>query len=321
MAANGDREPAPGMNAMPDVQFDAPSTLAEALRLMAADAPDAPVRPLSGGSDLIVQIRSGRARSARIVDLKRIPELIGIRRDDRGWLVGAATPCAVIGEHPALRADWPGVVEAACLIGSPQVQGRASLGGNLCNASPAADSVPALIAAGAIAILVTADGSGTLRRREIPVETLPQGPGRTTLAPGELLEAIRLPAPPTRGGDAYLRLIPRSEMDIAVAGCGVALGLDADGRIASARVALGAVAPTALLVPAAAEAIVGSTLDEAACRRLEEAARAASRPIDDKRGTASYRTRVAGVLARRAALVAFERARTTRQRTGMEDAR
>jgi carbon-monoxide dehydrogenase medium subunit len=307
------------MNAMPELRFDAPSTLAEALRLMAAQAPDAPVRPLSGGSDLIVQMRSGRLRPALVVDLKRIPEFTGIRRDGGGWLVGAATPCAVIGENAALCADWPGVVEAACLIGSPQVQGRASLGGNLCNASPAADSVPALIAAGATAIIVGADSDGAPQRREIPVEALAQGPGRTALAPGELLEAIRLPAPPARGADAYLRLIPRSEMDIAVVGCGVALGLDAEGRIASARVALGAVAPTALLVPAAAEAIVRSTLDEAACRRLEEAVRAACRPIDDKRGTAAYRTRVAGALARRAALRAFERAGAAGPRTAEEN--
>ena len=306
---------------MPELRFDAPSTLAEALRLMAAHAPDAPVRPLSGGSDLIVQMRSGRTRPAQVVDLKRIPELVGIRRDGGGWLIGAATPCAVIGEHAALRADWPGVVEAACLIGSPQVQGRASLGGNLCNASPAADSVPALIAAGATAIIVSLDGGGAVRRREVPVEALPQGPGRTALAEGELVEAIRLPVPPVRGADAYLRLIPRTEMDIAVVGCGVSLSLDTDGRIASARVALGAVAPTALLVPAAAEAIVGSPLDEAACRRLEEAVRAACRPIDDKRGTAAYRTRVAGVLARRAALRAFERAAAARPHTGEENAR
>jgi carbon-monoxide dehydrogenase medium subunit len=309
------------MNAMPELRFDAPSTLAEALRLMAAQEPGAPVRPLSGGSDLIVQMRSGRTRPARIVDLKRIPGLTGIRREGGGWLIGAATPCAVIGENAALRADWPGVVEAACLIGSPQVQGRASLGGNLCNASPAADSVPALIAAGATAIIVSAGSDGAPQRREVPVEALPQGPGRIALAPGELLEAICLPARAPRCGDAYLRLIPRSEMDIAVAGCGVALGLDADGRIASARVALGAVAPTALLVPAAAAAIVGSVLDETACRRLEEAVRAACRPIDDKRGTASYRTRVAGVLARRAALRAFERASAARPRTGEENPR
>lgn len=303
------------MSNVPDLQFHAPPTLVDALRLMAASASGAPVRPLAGGSDLVVQMRSGRLRPGGIVDLKRIPEMIGIAREDAagphgpGWLIGAATPCAVIGEHAALRAEWPGVVEAACLIGSPQVQGRASLGGNLCNASPAADSVPALIAAGATALIGAAGTGDTVQRREIPVEALQQGPGRTTLAPGELLLAVRLPPRAPRSGDAYLRLIPRSEMDIAVAGCGVALRLDAAGRITAARVSLGAVAPTALLAAAAADAIIGSTLDEAACQRLAAAASAACRPIDDKRGTADYRIRVAGVLARRAALLAYERAR------------
>ena len=290
-----------------------PPTLTDALALMAGGQ----ARVLAGGTDLYPGAGSGLA--GPIVDLGNLAELSGLRRDAGLW-IGAATSWTAIAEAdlpPACRA----LQQAARQVGGRQVQNAGTIGGNLCNASPAADSVPALIAAGATAVLVSAGPGGALHRREIPVEALPQGPGRTALAAGELLEAIRLPAPPARAGDAYLRLIPRSEMDIAVAGCGVALGLDADGRIASARVALGAVAPTALLVPAAAEAIVGSTLDEAACRRLEEAARAASRPIDDKRGTASYRTRVAGVLARRAALVAFERARTTRQRTGMEDAR
>ena len=297
------------MSNLSDLRFDAPSTLADALHLLALSGPDRPLRPLAGGSDLIVQMRSGRARPAGIVDLKRIPELIGIRRDAGGWLIGAATPCAAIGEHAALRADWPGVVEAACLIGSPQVQGRASLGGNLCNASPAADSVPALIAAGATLLIAGEGSDGSPSRREIPVEALPQSPGRTTLTPCELVLAVRLPPRPARSADAYLRLIPRSEMDIAVAGCGVSLTLDAGGRIAAARVAIGAVAPTALRVPAAADAIVGSTLDADALARLEAAVRAACRPIDDKRGTAAYRTRVAGVLARRAALQALERAR------------
>lgn len=297
------------MSNVPDLEYRAPSALADALRLMAGAASGGPVRPLAGGSDLIVQMRSGRLRPAAVVDLKRIPDMIGIRRDADGWTIGAATPCAAIGEHAGLRAEWPGVVEAACLIGSPQVQGRASLGGNLCNASPAADSVPALIAAGATAVIVCAGNGDAPQRREIPVEALAQGPGRTTLGAGELLLAVRLPSRAARSGDAYLRLIPRSEMDIAVAGCGVSLTLDTAGRITAARVALGAVAPTALLVPAAADAIVGSTLDEAACLRLEAAVRTACRPIDDKRGTAAYRIRVAGVLARRAASTALERAR------------
>jgi carbon-monoxide dehydrogenase medium subunit len=284
-----------------ELDYQAPTTLDAALALLAGG--DASTRPMAGGSDLIVQMRSGRVRAARIVDLKRIPGLIGITADATGFTIGAATPCAAIGEHAALAAAWPGVVEAARLIGSPQVQGRASVGGNLCNASPAADSVPAMIAAGAVCLI-----AGPAGPRELPVEKMTLGPGRNALAAGELLRAIRLPLRAARSGDAYLRLIPRTEMDIAVVGAGVNLTLDAQGRITGARVALGAVAPTALLVPAAADALVGSTLDAAALARLDAAARAACKPIDDKRGTAAYRTRVAGVLARRAATIAYQRA-------------
>ena len=292
---------------MAELAFNAPLTLAQAFSLLAAptDSPARPdgTRPLAGGSDLIVQMRSGRLRPQRIVDLKRIPELIGITREPTGWRIGAATPCALLGEHAALRADWPGLVESACLIGSAQIQSRASLGGNLCNASPAADSVPALIAAGALCEI--GSGMGT---RELPVEQMLLAPGRHALAPGELLLALRLPVRAPNSGDAYLRLIPRTEMDIAVVGAGVWLQVDGQQRIVAARVALGAVAPTALLVPAAAEALIGSTLASAAIETLAAAARAACRPIDDKRGTAAYRTRVAGVLAQRAAAIAYERA-------------
>ena len=284
---------------MLELEFEAPTTLDGAFAVLSGNG----VRPLAGGSDLIVQMRSGRLRPARIVDVKRIPELIGIQGDASGWTIAAATPCAVIGAHAGLRAAWPGVVEAACLIGSAQIQGRASIGGNLCNASPAADSVPALIAAGAVAVVGSSAG-----RRELPVEQMLVSPGKNSLAAGELLLAIRLPAQGVRSGDAYLRLIPRTEMDIAVVGVGVNLSLDAAGVVTSARVALGAVAPTALLVAEAAQAIIGSRLDDAACTRLEAAARAACKPIDDKRGTAAYRTRVAGVLATRAAKIAYSRA-------------
>jgi CO/xanthine dehydrogenase FAD-binding subunit len=282
-------------------EFSAPSCLADALALMASRGPGN--RPLAGGTDLIVQMRSGRQHPERLIDLKRIPEMIGIRSEGAGFLIGAATPCAAIGEHAGLRAAWPGLVEAACLIGSTQVQGRATLGGNLCNASPAADSVPALMAAG-VTCLVAAQG----RQREVPVASIQAGPGRTHLATDELITAFRVPARPTRTGDAYLRLIPRTEMDIAVVGTGVCLTLDADGRIAAARVALGAVAPTAVEVEAAAAALRGSTLDEASIERLQAVVRAACAPIDDKRGSAAYRIRVAAVLASRAARIAYERA-------------
>jgi carbon-monoxide dehydrogenase medium subunit len=278
----------------------APASPEEAARALAAAGAG---RPLSGGTDLLVQLRAGRVKPDLIVDLKRIAGAIGVRHEAGGFVIGAATPGALLGEHSALTAAWPGVVEAANLIGSTQVQGRASLAGNLCNASPAADSVPALIAARAVCVIVGPDG-----RREAPVESIATGPGRTSLSPGEFILEFRLPPRAARAADAYLRLIPRTEMDIAVAGAGVSLALDADGKVAEAHVALGAVAPTALLVGEAGAALVGTTLDEAALGRLDAAARAACRPITDKRGTAEYRTRIAGVLARRAALIAYARA-------------
>ncbi|MEY4138788.1 MAG: hypothetical protein RLZZ371_970 [Pseudomonadota bacterium] len=291
-----------------NAKYHAPKTVSELLQLMSATSTDALARPLAGGSDLIVQMGSGRIQPANIVDLKRIPELVGIKHDSNGWHIGAATPIAVMGEHAELRAAWPGVVEAATLIGSKQVQGRGTIAGNLCNASPAADSVPALIAAGAVAVVGSAGADGKVTTREVAVESIPKSPGRTNLAANEVVLSIRLPNRNARAADAYLRLTPRTEMDIAVVGCGVSLELDAEGRVTSARVGLGAVAPTALLVPEAAKALVGSKLEAEAMTRFEAAVRAACRPIDDKRGTAEYRIQVAGVLARRAATTAQQRA-------------
>jgi carbon-monoxide dehydrogenase medium subunit len=260
-------------------------------------------RILAGGTDLIVQMRGGRVKPGVIIDIKRIPGMLEIRADKDGFLIGAAVPGAVLGEHEALRKAWPGVIEAANLIGSTQVQGRASLGGNLCNASPAADSVPALIAAGAICIVEGAKG-----RREVPVEQVQAGPGRTSLAPDEILVTFRLSSPPPRSGDAYLRLIPRTEMDIAVVGAGVGLTFDASGVCTAARIGIGAVAPTALLVKDAGAALVGTRLEPAAISKMEAAVAAACKPISDKRGTAEYRTKIACVLARRAVGIAKERA-------------
>jgi len=205
-------------------------------------------------------------------------------------------------EHAKLIKSWPGVVEAANLIGSDQIQSRCTIAGNLCNASPAADSVPALIAAGAKAVIV-----GEQRRRTVPVEKIITGPGETSLAKGEMIEAITLPKPATNSGDAYLRFIPRTEMDIAVVGVGVSLTLSR-GVVKTARVAMGAVAPTPVLVPKAAKSIIGTKLDDAALEKMAAACSAACNPIDDKRGTIEYRTRVAGVLARRAVKIAYERA-------------
>jgi carbon-monoxide dehydrogenase medium subunit len=285
---------------LPQLDYLAPTSAEDAARALAT----AGARPLSGGTDLLVQLRGGRIKPQVIVDLKRIPEAIGIRQEaNGGFVIGASTPGAIIGEHAALTQAWPGVVEAANLIGSTQVQGRASLAGNLCNASPAADSVPAMVAARATAVIVGPNG-----RRELPVEAVATGPGQTSLAPGEFVLEIKLPPRPPRSADAYLRFIPRTEMDIAVVGAGVNLTLDKDGVVTEAHVALGAVAPTVLLVPEAGQALVGSKVQEAGLARLDAAAQAACRPISDKRGTADYRTKVAGVLARRAALIAYNRA-------------
>ena len=286
---------------MNDMRYEAPDTVDGAVALLAGASGEA--RLLAGGTDLLVQLRAEMIAPALVVDLKRIPELRSIAAEDGGFRVGAAVSGAELGEHPGVKALWPGVVEATELIGSTQIQGRASLGGNLCNASPAADSVPAMIAAGAIARVAGPGGT-----REVAVEEIATGPGQTSLAKDEIVVSILLPARPPGSSDAYLRFIPRTEMDIAVVGAGVSLRLDAGGVCSAARVSLGAVAARALLVPEAAEALIGSKLDAAALARLEAAASAACRPIDDKRGTKEYRIQVAGVLARRAALIAAERA-------------
>ena len=283
------------------LNYSAPSSVDEAIRTLAGASGAAKI--LSGGTDLLVQLRSGRTKPDLIVDIKKIPGISGIREQDGAFVIGAATSGAMIGECDALKQAWPGVVEAANLIGSTQVQGRASLAGNLCNASPAADSVPALIAARATCVVAGANG-----RREVLVESIATGPGRTSLKPDELIIEFHLPKRPPRSADAYLRFIPRTEMDIAVVGAGVNVTLDANGVCTDARVVLGAVAPTAVLVPEAAAALVGRKLDETALAGLDRAARAACKPIDDKRGTIEYRTKVAGVIARRAATIAFERA-------------
>jgi carbon-monoxide dehydrogenase medium subunit len=262
-----------------------------------------PAAILAGGSDLLVRMKGGFVEPELIVDIKRIGGLSDVTETADGFRIGAAVPCAVLGENKALRKAWPGVVEAANLIGSKQVQGRCTITGNLCNASPAADSVPAMVAAGARAVVVGPSG-----KRTIAVEAVPTGPGRTSLAKGEIIEAILLDKRPPHAGDAYLRFIPRTEMDIAVVSAGVNLTLDAKGVVTAARGSLGAVAPTVLLVDAAAKAIIGSKIDDKALAKLAAACSAACRPIDDKRGTIEFRQKVAGVLARRAAKIAYQRA-------------
>jgi CO/xanthine dehydrogenase FAD-binding subunit len=284
------------------MRYEAPESLEGAVALLAGVKGEA--RVLAGGTDLLVQMRADMVDPELIVDIKKIRETRTVTEDKGGWRIGAAVTGAELREHTRLKQAWPGVVEAANLIGSTQVQGRATLGGNLCNGSPAADSVPALIAAGAVATLVGPKG-----RRDLPVEDVMLGPRKLALTRGEIVVSFRLPPRPPRSGDAYLRFIPRTEMDIAVVGAGVSVSLDGGGIITAARVSLGAVAARVLLVAEAAQAIIGSRLDKAAQDRLEAAARAACRPIDDKRGTIEFRIDVAAVLARRTALIALNRAR------------
>jgi carbon-monoxide dehydrogenase medium subunit len=293
--------PEDSTNKVTIMQFEAPQTVKAAAALLAKAKGSAYV--LAGGSDLLVRMKGGFIEPDLIVDIKRIKGLSDIKKTASGFSIGAAVPCAKMGEDKALKKAWPGVVEAANLIGSKQVQGRCTITGNMCNAGPAADSVPALVAAAAKAVI-----QGPKAKRTIPVEQVAVGPGKNSLKKGEIVESIQLPARPAKSGDAYLRFIPRSEMDIAVVSCGVSLSLDAKGAVKDARVSLGAVAPTVLLVADAAKAIIGTRLDDAALEKLGKACSAACRPIDDKRGTIEFRTKVAAVLAKRAAKIAYSRA-------------
>jgi CO/xanthine dehydrogenase FAD-binding subunit len=286
---------------MQEIRYEAPESVAQAVRLIEAD-PRATV--IAGGTDLLVQFRAGQRQPTAFIDIKRIPELVDLALDEDGLRLGAATCAAVISEQPEVKRLWPGLVEAVRLIGSTQIQGRGTVGGNLCNASPAADTTCALIVNRARCVV-----AGPAGERTVAVEQFCTGPGKTILQCGEFLVAIRIPRPAPRTSDAYLRLVPRSEMDIAVAGAGVSVTLDGDGVCTAARVAIGAVAPTALLVPDAARALVGTRVDDAALAQAGKAASAAARPIDDKRGTAAYRRAVVGVLTRRAAVIAADRAK------------
>ena len=282
--------------------YEAPCSVKETVELL--QGANGSARILAGGTDLLAQMRTGFVSPDLLIDVKKIPELTTIDElPDGGFRVGAAVCGAALGEHAALKAAWPGVVEATELIGSAQIQGRASLGGNLCNASPAADAVPALIAAAATCTI-----AGPSDTREAAVETIVIGPGQTSLSLGEFIVDFHLPARPACSADAYLRMIPRSEMDIAIVGAAVSLTLDDGGVCSAARVCLGAVAATPLLVEAAGEALVGTRVDDDALAAAGEAASAAASPIDDKRGTIEYRRKVSGVLTRRAAKIATERA-------------
>jgi CO/xanthine dehydrogenase FAD-binding subunit len=279
-------------------RYEAPTEVEGAVALLAETEG---ARVLSGGTDLLVQMRTGAGAPPVFVDVKRIPRLSRLELDADGLRAGAAVPAGEIYGNESVRSLWPGLAEATDLIGSTQIQGRATWSGNLCNASPAADSVPALIANGATAVVAGPNGE-----RRVSVEWFTTGPGRNVLERGELVIEFEVPA---HAADAYLRLIPRTEMDIAVVGAAVRLVLDGAGTVAEARVVLGAVAPTAIRVPEAEAALVGSKLEDAALAAAGAASSAAASPIDDKRGTVAYRKQVAGVLTRRAARIAYDRAR------------
>jgi len=258
----------------------------------------------AGGTVVIVQMYADLIEPSLLVDIKNIPELRTTSENGGAWRFGAAVTGMEMLENEAFCKAWPGVMEGVSLIGSIQVKGRATVAGNLCNASPAADSVPAMIAAGAVASVVGPNG-----QRDVPVENVVIGPGQTSLEKGEIIVSFSLPARPPHSGDCYLRLTPRTEMDIAVVGAGVNLTLDDGGTCTAARVSLGAVAPTPLLVEDAAKALIGTKVDAAALAEMGKAASAACNPISDKRGTKEYRIKTAAVIARRAAEKALERAR------------
>jgi len=288
---------------MSEVKFISPETIEQAVDAYSKSSKEGKTKILAGGTDLLVQIRSGISQPDTIIDIKNIKELKEISNDNGSYTIGAAVAGAVLDEEEDFGNNWPGVLEALRLIGSEQIQGRASLGGNLCNASPAGDSVPALIAAGCKAVI-----AGPGERKEIPIENFHLGPGKTILENGQMLVALKFPKRNNNSADAYLRMTPRTEMDIAVVGCGVNISIE-NGVCTNARVSLGAVAPKPLLINEASDILVGSSLDEETLEKVSKICRDSCNPIDDKRGTIDYRTKVAGVLFKRATLLAADRIR------------
>lgn len=263
-------------------------------------------RPLVGGTDLLVQLRGGRFELDAVVDIKGVPEAnaLQVNGDLR---VGAAVPCARFYEHEDIRRSYPGLIDSAELVGGIQIQSRASMVGNLCNAAPSADTIPSLIVHKAEAVVASAKGS-----RTVPVEAFCTGPGKTVLQDGEWVVELRIPAAPPRFGAAYERFIPRNEMDIAVAGAGSSVTLGEDGKITDARIALASVAPTPLFAKDAGESLVGK---EPSGENLEAAAALAAQavsPIADMRGTVEQRKHLSAVLSRRTLEKATQRARETR---------
>jgi carbon-monoxide dehydrogenase medium subunit len=285
---------------MSDTQYLAAKTIDEAVQ--AHNQANGSARFLAGGTDLLVQIKSGIKKPNLVIDVKKIVELNNIEEiSENEFIVGASVSGANLNRNKKFASLWPGVIEAFRLIGSEQIQGRASLGGNLCNGSPAGDSVPALIAAGCTAIIAGPDG-----KKELPIEEFHTGPGKTILKNGEMLVSLKFPKRESNSSDAYLRMTPRTEMDIAVVGCGVNLTLDND-ICTSVRVSLGAVAPTPLLIKEASDIMVGTNLNSQVLEKVAKICMESCNPINDKRGTIEYRTKVAGVLFKRATLIAIDR--------------
>jgi carbon-monoxide dehydrogenase medium subunit len=285
---------------MSETQYLAPNSIDEAVK--AHSAANGKARFLAGGTDLLVQIKSGIKKPNLVIDIKKIVELNSINEvSDNEFKVGAAVSGANLNRNKKFANLWPGVLEAFRLIGSEQIQGRASLGGNLCNGSPAGDSVPALVAAGCNVTIAGPNGS-----RNIPIETFHTGPGKTVLENGEMLVSINFPKRAANSGDAYLRMTPRTEMDIAVVGCGVNITME-NGICTNARVSLGAVAPTPLLINEASDIMVGTDINSDIIQRVSKICMEACNPINDKRGTIDYRTKVAGVLFKRTVLTAIDR--------------
>lgn len=290
---------------MKAIGYACPETLEEAVVLLAEY--DGRAHPLAGGTDIIVQVREGHRNSLDLmVDIKRIPQLNQLSHDpELGLILGAAVPCCEFYENQKIAPLFPGLVDAAELVGGTAIQNRCSFGGNLCNSSPAADTIPALIAHSATCLIAGPDG-----QRQIPVEHFCTGPGQNVLERGELLISLHIPTPPKNSGAHYLRFIPRNEMDIAVVGSGASVVLSEDGKtFVSGRVGLGAVAPTPLLVKEAGQLLTGSPVSETVIKQASEAARSASRPISDMRGTIEQRQHLSEVLTRRALTKAIARAR------------
>lgn len=287
---------------MHELHYEAPTSLDQAIGLLAAAGDDG--RMLAGGTDLIIQMRAGVREPGQVIDAKKIPELQTLSYDAQSGLrLGAALACCEIIDNPTVRQHYPGLVEAAGLIGSDQILARASVGGNVCNGSPAADTTPALIALGATCHIAGPNGT-----REVAVEDVVTAPGQTALAADELLVEFRIPAPPAKAADCYQRFIPRNEMDIAVVGVGSCVALDGD-TCSAARIGLGAVAARPLLAKEAGAALAGKPLDDATIDAAVKLAQAAASPISDMRGTAEFRTHLVGVLTRRTLEEAAARAR------------